>query len=51
MKGKQLELDITDLAFDGKSVAHLDGKVVFLNGGLPGEKVLAEITREKPREG
>lgn len=48
-KSKPVELDITDLAFDGKSVAHLDGKVVFLKGGLPGEKVLAEITRKKAR--
>lgn len=40
---------MTDLAFDGKSVAHLDGKVVFLNGGLPGEVVEAEIVSSKPR--
>lgn len=46
---KLVELKIIDLAFDGKSVAHRDGKVVFLNGGLPGETVLAEITRSKPR--
>lgn len=46
---KLVEIDIVDLAFDGKSVGHLDGKVCFLKGGLPGEKVLAEITREKKR--
>ena len=46
---KLVEIDIVDLAFDGKSVGHLDGKVCFLKGGLPGEKVLAEITREKRR--
>jgi 23S rRNA (uracil1939-C5)-methyltransferase len=46
---KRIELEITDLAFDGKAVAHLDGKVVFLTGGLPGETVEAEITRSKPR--
>lgn len=46
---KIVEIDIVDLAFDGKSVGHLDGKVCFLKGGLPGEKVLAEITREKRR--
>jgi len=44
-----VELEIEDLAFDGKSVARLDGKVVFLNGGLPGELVLAEIVRSKAR--
>ncbi|MDH4158205.1 MAG: TRAM domain-containing protein, partial [candidate division Zixibacteria bacterium] len=45
----QVELEITDLAFDGKAVALLDGKVVFLESGLPGEKVRAEITDSKPR--
>jgi 23S rRNA (uracil1939-C5)-methyltransferase len=49
LNNKLVELEITDLAFDGKSVAHLDGKVVFLKGGLPGETVLAEITNQKPR--
>lgn len=44
-----VELDVTDLAFDGKAVAHNEGKVVFLNGGLPGERVRAEITRRKAR--
>ncbi|MEW5795581.1 MAG: 23S rRNA (uracil(1939)-C(5))-methyltransferase RlmD [Candidatus Zixiibacteriota bacterium] len=43
------QLTIEDLAFDGKAVAHLDGKVVFLDSGLPGETVLAEITRSHPR--
>lgn len=46
---KLVEINIVDLAFDGKSVGHLDGKVCFLKGGLPGEKVLAEITSEKRR--
>lgn len=46
-KDNIVELTIEDLAFDGKSVAHMDGKVVFLNGGLPGEKVEAFIFRKK----
>ncbi len=44
-----IEVEITDLAFDGKAVGHIDGKVIFLKGGLPGETVLAEITRTKAR--
>ncbi|PWB68119.1 23S rRNA (uracil(1939)-C(5))-methyltransferase RlmD, partial [candidate division GN15 bacterium] len=44
-----IELEVADLAFDGKAVAYRDGKVVFLKGGLPGETVLAEITRSKAR--
>jgi len=49
LESKLVQLDISDLAFDGKSVGHLDGKVVFCDRGLPGETVLAEITRSKPR--
>jgi len=49
MQKELLELTIDDLAIDGKAVAHLNGKVVFLDTGLPGETVLAEITRSRPR--
>ncbi|HWR83567.1 MAG TPA: 23S rRNA (uracil(1939)-C(5))-methyltransferase RlmD [Candidatus Deferrimicrobium sp.] len=44
-----IELEVTDLAFDGKAVAHVDGKVIFLRGGLPGETVEAEIIRSHAR--
>lgn len=44
-----IEVEITDLAFDGKAVGHIDGKVIFLKGGLPGETVLAQITKTKAR--
>ncbi len=46
---KLVTLEIVDLAFDGKSVAHRDGKVVFLKGGLPGETVEAEIVQNRRR--
>lgn len=49
MNNKQVEIEVTDLAFNGKAVGHLDGKVVFLDGGLPGERVVAEIVGSKPR--
>ncbi len=42
-KGETLELEIEDLAFGGKGVARLDGLVVFVEGGLPRDKVLARI--------
>jgi 23S rRNA (uracil1939-C5)-methyltransferase len=48
-ENKRIELEVKDLAFDGKAVAYDDGKVVFLKGGLPGEIVLAEITKVKSR--
>jgi len=44
---KIVELNVIDLAFDGKAVAKMDGKVVFLNAGLPGETVRARLTRSK----
>ena len=47
--GDIFETEIKDLAFDGKSVGSLDGKIVFLNAGLPGEKVRAAITRVKSK--
>ncbi|UCD94472.1 MAG: 23S rRNA (uracil(1939)-C(5))-methyltransferase RlmD [Candidatus Zixiibacteriota bacterium] len=47
--GDIFDIEITDLAYNGKAIGLLDGKVVFLNGGLPGEKVRAEITRTKAR--
>lgn len=46
---KLIELEVIDLANEGKAVAQFEGKVVFLKGGLPGERVLAEITKNKSR--
>ncbi|HUH39274.1 MAG TPA: 23S rRNA (uracil(1939)-C(5))-methyltransferase RlmD [Castellaniella sp.] len=43
-----LLLDIESLDLDGQGVAHHDGKVVFVEGGLPGEQVLARVLRRKP---
>jgi len=47
--GNIVETKIIDLAYNGKSVGELDGKIIFLNGGLPGEKVQAQIIKRKPR--
>jgi 23S rRNA (uracil1939-C5)-methyltransferase len=46
MKGI-VDLHIEDLAYNGKSVAYLDGKVTFVNGGLPGEQVEARVIKSK----
>lgn len=41
-------LDIESLDLEARGVAHRDGKVVFVEGGLPGEQVEASIVRRKP---
>jgi len=47
--GYRIETVIKDLAFDGKAVGAIDGKIIFLDGGLPGEKVQAVVTKSKAR--
>jgi 23S rRNA (uracil1939-C5)-methyltransferase len=43
-----IELNIESLDQEGRGVAHADGKVVFVEGGLPGERVTADIVKQKP---
>lgn len=43
--GDIVESKIKDLAYDGKAVGEIDGKIIFLNAGLPGEVVRARITK------
>jgi len=38
------EVDITDLSHDGRGVAHVDGKTVFVIGGLPGERAAVRVS-------
>jgi 23S rRNA (uracil1939-C5)-methyltransferase len=40
-------LKIESLDLEARGVAHLDGKVVFVDAALPGEKVLARIVKRK----
>jgi 23S rRNA (uracil1939-C5)-methyltransferase len=44
LKPKSYELDIESLSHEGRGIAHLDEKVIFVSGALPGEKVMAERT-------
>jgi 23S rRNA (uracil1939-C5)-methyltransferase len=48
-RGEQLELEIDSLAFGGRGVARAENFVVFVTGGLPGDTVLAEVTKGKKR--
>ncbi len=43
-----LLLDVESLDLEGQGVAHHDGKVVFIEGALPGERVLPRVVRRKP---
>src|SRR5262249_9508695 len=44
---KPIELELTGFASGGKALGHApDGRVVFVEYGIPGERVVAEITKE-----
>ena len=43
-----ITLDIESLDHEGRGVAHHDGKVVFVDGALPGETATAAVYRKKP---
>ena len=48
-RGELLEVEIESLAFGGRGVARAGGYVVFVSGGLPGDRVRAEVTKAKRR--
>ncbi len=39
---------LESLAFGGDAVGHIDGKVIFVSGGVPGDVVRITVTGEKP---
>jgi 23S rRNA (uracil1939-C5)-methyltransferase len=41
------EADIVDLAHDGRGVARLEGKAVFIDGALPGERVRFRVIKRR----
>jgi 23S rRNA (uracil1939-C5)-methyltransferase len=46
-RGDLLEVEVDSLAFGGRGVARVDGYVVFVAGGLPGDRVRVEVTKPK----
>jgi 23S rRNA (uracil1939-C5)-methyltransferase len=46
-RGELLTLDIDSLAYGGKGIARRNGYVVFVAGGLPGDRVRVEVTKAK----
>jgi 23S rRNA (uracil1939-C5)-methyltransferase len=45
--GEVQEADIVDLAHDGRGVARVDGKAVFIDGALPGERVRFRLVKRR----
>jgi 23S rRNA (uracil1939-C5)-methyltransferase len=50
-RGDMLELAVDDLAFGGEGVGRADGYVVFVRGGLPGDRLRVRITEARARFG
>src|SRR5437899_4448878 len=46
-KDQEVELDVDSLAYGGNGVARLNGYVVFVRRGLPGDRVRARVTKVK----
>ena len=46
-RGELLELTVDSLAFGGAGVARRDGYVVFVQDGMPGDRVRAEVHKAK----
>src|SRR6476469_8241744 len=45
--GAELELGVDDFAFGGAGVARVEGYVVYARGAVPGDRVVARITRSQ----
>jgi 23S rRNA (uracil1939-C5)-methyltransferase len=46
-QGEELVLEVDSIAQGGRGVARANGYVVFVSGGLPGDRVRARLTRAK----
>jgi len=48
-RGDLLTIDVTDLAFGGEGVARAGGYVIFVPGGVPGDRLDVRLTQVRPR--
>jgi predicted RNA-binding protein with TRAM domain len=49
-RGERLELMTDSIAFEGKAVARRDdGYVIFVDGAIAGERIIAEIKKAKSK--
>ena len=46
-KGTDIELLIESLAFGGMGLSNINGKIVFVKNAIPGQIVLARITKKR----
>jgi 23S rRNA (uracil1939-C5)-methyltransferase len=42
-----IDVELTDLAYGGDAVGRYEGRVLFVPGGIPGERVCVEIVEER----
>jgi len=49
MQGREVELDVTGIAHGGTGVARLDGRVVFVQDAIPGERVAARVSDDRKK--
>ena len=47
--GERVNLQLEAWGRSGEAVAYLDGRQMFVSGGIPGEKVIAEVIQEHRR--
>jgi tRNA/tmRNA/rRNA uracil-C5-methylase (TrmA/RlmC/RlmD family) len=47
--GKELDLEVTNVAHGGISVARHDGRVIFVSDAIPGETVRARVTEDSKK--
>ena len=50
-RGECVEVTIDDLAFGGEGVGRLDGYVMFVRGGLPGDRLRVQVMEARARYG
>ncbi len=46
-RGDELELEVETLVYGGRGLARRNGFVVFVDGALPGDRVLARVSKSK----
>jgi len=50
-RGDATRVSIDDLAFGGEGVGRINGYVIFVRGGLPGDELTVRLTEARARYG